>query len=147
MEYTNYQQGSVITLEGLKSFIRMTDDIHDAELEVILKQATTYVQEFLNKALVDCSVELLYEGGKEYRLMLSGFHNIQVVDMEGNEVPFTKRGHIILLEREQTVIIKYDCVVGGIIDRYAPFVYQVASATYDGQPNDIPAILKYYPVW
>lgn len=147
MEYTNYQQGENITVEGLKTFIRMTDDIHDAELGNILQQATIYIQEYLNKALVNCSVKQSHpHADNTFSLYLTNQSNIQVLDWEGNQLNYTQRGSTITIAEAEPVHITYDCTAEGMAKSYSTLIYQVASAIYDGQPSEITTILKHYPV-
>lgn len=147
MKYTKYQQGDNITLEGLKHHLRIVDDSNDAELAVLLKAATLYVQEYLDTALVSCSVlQEEPKAGTDFMMFLSDQSNIKVRDYKGNEVSFEQSGNCITLSQAASVRISYDCTPEEDVEPYALVVYQVAAANYDGQPEMIAKILKNYPV-
>lgn len=146
MKYTRYQQGNVITLEGLKSYLRIADNTQDAELAILLKSATLFVQEYFNVALVACSVlQEQPQAGKCFMLFLDNQFSIQVKDYNGVVVSFTRQGDYITLEESNAVKISYDCQPDEV-EQYAPIVYQIAAANHDGQPEMIKQILKNYPV-
>ena len=147
MKYTKYQQGESITLGGLKHHLRIVDDSNDAELVVLLKAATQYVQEYLDVALVSCSVlQDEPQADTDFMLFLSDQSNIRVRDYKGNEVGFEQSGNHIALSQAASVRISYDCTPADDVERYALVVYQVAAANYDGQPDEIAKILRNYPV-
>lgn len=147
MKYTKYQQGDNITLEGLKHHLRIVDDSNDAELAVLLKAATLYIQEYFDKALVSCSVlQDEPQADTDFLLFLSNQSNIRVKDYKGNEVGFEQRGNCITLSQATSVRISYDCTPEEDVEPYALVVYQIAAANYDGQPEEIAKILKNYPV-
>lgn len=147
MKYTKYQQGDNITLEGLKHHLRIVDDSNDAELAVLLKSATLYVQEYLDTALVSCSVlQEQPHAGTDFMLFLSDQSNIKLRDYKGNEVSFEQSGNCITLSEAASVRISYDCNPTTDVEHYAQAVYQVAAANYDGQPDMIAKVLKNYPV-
>lgn len=147
MKYTKYQQGDNITLEGLKHHLRIVDDSNDAELAVLLKSATLYVQEYFDRALVSCSV--LQEephADTNFMMFLSDQSNIKVRDYKGNEVSFEQSGNCITLSEAASVRISYDCNPQEDVTPFALVVYQIAAANYDGQPDMIAKVLKNYPV-
>lgn len=147
MKYTKYQQGSSITLEGLKYHLRIVDNTHDAELSVLLKSATLYVQEYFNTTLVECSVKQdCPVADSSFTIFLSNQTNILVKDSENNEVGFTREGNTLSLAEPKSVKIFYDCTPEEDVEGYSQIVYQVAGANYDGQPELIKTILKNYPV-
>ena len=147
MKYTKYQQGDNITLEGLKHHLRIVDNSNDAELAVLLKSATLYVQEYLDTALVSCSVlQEEPKAGTDFMLFLSDQSNIKVRDYKGNEVSFEQSGNCITLSEAASVRISYDCNPTTDVANYAQVVYQVAAAKYDGQPDMIAKVLRNYPV-
>lgn len=146
MKYTKYQQGADITLEGLKHYLRIADNVHDAELADELKSATIFVQEYFNVALVSCSVlQEQPNAGKCFLLLLSDQYNIQVEDYNGVVLPFTRQGDFIVLPETKAVRISYDCQPVDVA-QYAVIVYQIAAAYHDGQPEMVRQILKNYPV-
>lgn len=147
MKYTKYQQGDYITLEGLKHYLRIADNSHDAELVVLLKSATLYVQEYFDTALVECNVlQEQPRAGADFRIFLSNQSNIQVKDYDGNEVAFSRSGDFLTLAEVKAVKITYSCTPVEDIEQYAQVVYQIAGANYDGQPEMISKILYNYPV-
>lgn len=147
MKYTKYQQGGSITLGGLKEHLRIVDNSNDAELVVLLKAATLYVQEYLDKALVPCSVlQEQPQAGTDFMIFLSDQSNIRVRDYKGNEVNFEQSGNCITLSEAASVKISYDCTPEDDVEQYALLVYQVAAANYDGQPDMIAKVLRNYPV-
>lgn len=147
MKYTKYQQGGSITLEGLKTHLRIVDNSSDAELVVLLKAATLYVQEYLDKALVSCSVlQDQPQADTDFMMFLSDQTNIRVRDYKGNEVGFEQSGNCITLSEAASVRISYDCAPADDVEQYALLVYQVAAANYDGQPDMIAKVLQNYPV-
>ena len=147
MKVTKYQQGNDITLEGLKYHLRIVDNGQDAELEVLLKSATLFVQEYFNTSLVACSVmQEQPQADMLFTLLLDNQTNIQVKDYDNNAVGFTREGNTLSLAEAKAVKITYDCTPAADVHQYALVVYQIAAANYDGQPDMISKILKNYPV-
>lgn len=147
MKYTKYQQGESITLSGLKHHLRIADNSHDAELAVLLKSATLYVQEYFNIALVSCSVlQEQPQAGADFMIFLSNQTNVKVKDYNGNEVAFERAGNCLTLPEPASVRISYDCTPTEDLEHYSQAVYQIAAANYDGQPDMIAKVLRNYPV-
>lgn len=147
MKYTKYQQGEDITLEEMKYYLRIVDDTHDAELSVLLKSATLYVQEYFNVALVACSVvQEQPQADTSFKLFLSDRTNIQVKDWGNNAIDFSVVGDNLNIGESKAVKISYDCEPITDTKQYAPIVYQIAGANYDGQAEQIQKILNNYPV-
>jgi hypothetical protein len=147
MKFTKYQQGNSITLEGLKYHLRIADNTHDAELAVLLKSATIYIQAYLNTTLVECSVmQEQPVAGTDFTIYFTDQTNIQVKDYGNNAMDFTREGNHLSLAEPKAVRISYDCTPAADVEQYAQLVYQIAGANYDGQPDMIAKILKNYPV-
>lgn len=147
MKYTSYQQGDSISLNGLKHHLRIADNSQDADLEMLLKSATIYVQEYFNKALVACDVvQEQPRAGADFSIFLSNQTNIQVKDYDGKAVAFSRSGDFLTLAESAAVKISYSCEPEDNAEQYALIVYQVAAANYDGQPEMISKILSNYPV-
>lgn len=147
MKVTKYQQGNNITLEGLKYHLRIADNGHDQELEVLLKSATLFVQEYFNTTLVACSLmQEQPQADTLFTLLLDNQTNIAVKDYDNNAVGFTREGNALSLAEAKAVKITYDCTPSADVEHYALVVYQIAAANYDGQPEMISKILKNYPV-
>lgn len=150
MKYTNYQQGTSITIEGLKKHLRIPECEYtqDKELAILLKSATLYVQEYFNTALVECNVlQEQPQAGKDFKIFLSNQTNIQVKDYDGNAVAFERSGDFLTLPEVKAVKITYSCSPVDDVEYYAPIVYQIAGANYDGQPEAIKQILSNYPAY
>lgn len=147
MKVTKYQQGSSITLEGLKYHLRIVDNTHDAELIILLKSATLYVQAYFNTTLVECSLmQEQPQADTRFTILFDNQTNIQVKDYDNNAVGFTREGNTLSLVEAKAVKITYDCTPSTDVEQYANIVYQIAAANYDGQPDMIAKILKNYPV-
>jgi hypothetical protein len=142
-----YQQGEIITLEGLKYYLRIVDDTHDFELSALLRNATIYAQEYFNTSLVSCSVlQEQPQADTAYKLFLNNRSNIRVTDYNGTELAYEVVGDTLTISKAQPVLITYDCEPSGETDGYALIVYQIAGANYDGQPEQIANILRNHPV-
>ena len=147
MKVTKYQQGSSITLEGLKYHLRIVDNTHDAELIILLKSATLYVQAYFNTTLVESSwLQEQPQADTHFTILFDNQTNIQVKDYDNNAVGFTREGNTLFLAEPKAVKITYDCTPTTDVEQYALVVYQIAAANYDGQPDEIAKILKKYPV-
>lgn len=147
MLYNKYQQGDTITLAGLKNYLRIVDNTHDAELSVLLKNATIYAQEYLNTSLVECGViQEQPQADTTFKLFLNYRRNYRVTNYDGNELAFEVVGDTLTIAEAQPVKITYECVPYFNDERYAILVYQIAGAHYDGQPEQVANILKNYPV-
>lgn len=147
MKVTKYQQGSSITLEGLKYHLRIVDNTHDAELIILLKSATLYVQAYFNTTLVECSLmQEQPQADTHFTIFFDNQTNIQVKDYDNNAVGFTREGNTLSFAEAKAVKITYDCTPSTDVEQYANIVYQIAAANYDGQPDMIAKILKNYPV-
>lgn len=150
MKYTNYQQGTSITIEGLKKHLRIPESEYtqDKELAILLKSATLYVQEYFNTTLVECNVlQEQPQAGKDFMIFLGNQTNIQVKDYEGDALAFERSGDFLTLSEAKAVKITYSCAPVDDVEFYAPIVYQIAGANYDGQPEAIKEILSKYPVY
>lgn len=147
MTYQNFNQGDKINLDGLKYFLRVVDDAHDAEFSALLKSATIYVQEYLNICLAECSViQECSDSDNVIKIYLNNQTNIICKDYDGNIIEYSRSGNELTIYKAMPVILTYDCSPCGDVEIYANLVYQIVSALYDGQADLIPRILQNYPV-
>ena len=127
-------------LEQFKMYASVPDNSRDGMLQMILKRAMLIVQEYADKALLPCTIELTaYDvaAGDTIPLYQGGRTVTSVTDREGNDVDYTlDRGRIIVNQSASSVTVTYDNVVAvADADKLQPVCWELATAIYDGEES------------
>lgn len=125
-------------LEQFKMYASVPDNTRDGMLLKILKRAMLTVQEYADKALLPCVIELTaydVEPGEALRLYQGGREVVSVTDREGVDVDFTPdSGRVIINRRASSVTVTYtNEVVVADAERLQPVCWELATAIYDGE--------------
>ena len=135
-------------LEQFKKYASVPDCSTDAMLFQILKRSMLEVQEFSDRAVLPCTLELTaYDVlvGDELRLYQGGRIVTSIVDAEGESVDhYTKGGRVKVMQNAETLTITYSNLVDPTeVERLLPVCYELGTAIYDGEEADKQAsILK-----
>jgi hypothetical protein len=145
---TQSGQPTAAQLTAFKQYASVPDDAQDAMLEKLLKQAMLKVQEFSDRALLACTLELVISdiaAGERVKLYQGAAAVVSVEDEEGGNVDYILCPDGLYLRRacKAAKIIYTNSVKEPEADRLLPVVWQYATALYDGaEPQDQAAILK-----
>lgn len=145
---TQSAQPTAAQLTAFKQYASVPDDAQDTMLEKLLKQAMLKVQEYSDRALLACTLELVItdvSAGDRVNLYQGAAAVTSVVDEAGGNVDFIFCPDGLYLHRAcKAAKVTYTNTVNEHeADRLLPVVWQYATALYDGaEPKDQAAILK-----
>lgn len=145
---TQSGQPTAAQLTAFKQYASVPDDAQNAMLEKLLKQAMLKVQEFSDRALLACTLELVISdiaAGERVKLYQGAAAVTSVTDETGAAVEYELHPDgLYLLRACKAVKVTYTNTVNEHeADRLLPVVWQYATALYDGaEPQDQAAILK-----
>ena len=145
---TQSGQPTAAQLTAFKQYASVPDDAQDAVLEKLLKQAMLKVQEFSDRALLACTLELVISdiaAGERVKLYQGAAAVTSVTDETGAAVEYELHPDGLYLRRAcKAVKVTYTNTVNEHeADRLLPVVWQYATALYDGaEPQEQAAILK-----
>ena len=128
-------------LEQFKMYASVPDGSRDGMLLKILKRAMLTVQEYADKALLPCTLELTaydVEAGDPVRLYQGGRTVTSAKDREGNDVDYTlDAGRIIVNQSASSVTVTYTNEVSiPDAEKLMPVCWELATAIYDGEEAD-----------
>lgn len=135
-------------LTAFKQYASVAEDAQDTMLQKLLKQAMLKVQEFSDRALLACTLELVISdiaAGERVKLYQGASAVTSVKDEEGGNVDYTLCPDGLYLKRAcKAAKVTYTNTVNEHeADRLLPVVWQYATALYDGaEPQEQAAILK-----
>ena len=135
-------------LEQFKMYASVPDGSRDGILLKILKRAMLTVQEYADRALLPCVIELTaydVEPGESLPLYQGGKEVVSVKDRDGADVEHTvDSGRVIIGQRSSSVTVTYkNEVVLPEAEKLQPVCWELATAIYDGEDADVQAsILK-----
>lgn len=136
------EQPTAQQLEQFKAYASVPDCSRDGMLATILKRAMLQVQEYADKAILPCTIELTaydVEPGDVIPLYQGGRTISAALDAEGNAVDCTlESGRIIVGGYASSLTVIYSNeVTGPEAERLMPVCWELATAIYDGE--DAPA--------
>ena len=144
------QSGTPTTaqLTAFKQYASVPDDSQDVMLGALLKQAMLAVQEYSDRALLQCTLELVITdvpAGERVRLYQGATAVTSVTDETGAPVEFELLPDGLYLKRScHAIKVVYTNTVNeSEAAKLTPVVWQYGTALYDGaEPKDQMAILK-----
>lgn len=127
-------------LQELRRYAAVPDDSQDALLLDLLQCAALVVQEYADESFLPCTFRLDVHGhgGGRVRLYQDVSRVVSVTDGEGNAVPFSLSGRMLIPERStEDLSVVYDTMPeeGGVA-RLQTVVIRYATALYDGLGRD-----------
>ena len=131
-----------------KQYASVPDCSTDALLFGILKKAMLDVQEFSDKGVLPCTIELTAYNvrvGDEIQLYQGGKTVTSIVDEDGDSVYYAMTGSKVRVSQNAAVLtITYaNRVLPAEVGKMLPVCFELATAIYDGEESDKQAsILK-----
>lgn len=141
MRITETLESPILTLERLKAYANIVDHARDDELRAILTSATLRVAQYADVALVGCTIVDEADGGGEVQLWMPPVAEVAgVVDAAtGIDVKdyCTRIGDRLLLPDGAAYAITYRVEPDdATVEIYAPLVWQMAVAMWDGNTDE-----------
>lgn len=141
------QDSSILTLERLKAYANIVDGLHDDELRAVLRSAAMRVAQYADVALLECTIVDISAKG-EMQLWMPPVVSFTVMDEDGEDI--TSRcvlvGNILRMPYFGIKTVTY--TVGpeeATVEQYAPLVWQMAVAMYDGNTDEESKVYKRIP--
>jgi len=150
LRYTAIGTSTVITLTGLKSYMHISGNTYDTELTKVLNQAIIRVQEYSDVALLPCTIELEGEGQliKLYQHPISEITSVK--DLVGGwDVDYVSDYRKTMIEQidSEAVVITYTTTPATAeVDKYLNYVYEMASAMWDGNTEEQNKVYQRIPI-
>jgi hypothetical protein len=150
LRYTEIGINSIITLAGLKSYMHISSDEKDTELQEVLNQAIIRIQEYSDIALLPCTIELEGEGEiiKLYQHPVSEISSVKD-SVSGDDVPYVSNYKKTVIEQTdaEMVIITYTTLpTSAETGRLLNYVYEMASAMWDGNTEEQNKVYQRIPI-
>ena len=150
LRYTEIGINSIITLAGLKSYMHISSDEKDTELQEVLNQAIIRIQEYSDIALLPCTIELECEGEiiKLYQHPVSEISSVED-SVSGDDVPYVSNYKKTVIEQAdaEMVIITYTTLpTSAETGRLLNYVYEMASAMWDGNTEEQNKVYQRIPI-
>jgi hypothetical protein len=150
LRYTEIGINSIITLAGLKSYMHISSDEKDTELQEVLNQAIIRIQEYSDIALLPCTIELECEGEiiKLYQHPVSEISSVKD-SVSGDDVPYVSNYKKTVIEQAdaEMVIITYTTLpTSAETGRLLNYVYEMASAMWDGNTEEQNKVYQRIPI-
>lgn len=141
MRITETQESDILTLERLKAYANIVDCSRDDELRAVLASASLRVAQYADVALVGCTIVDDVTGGGEVQLWMPPVAEVSsVVDAAtGIDVAdyCTRIGNRLLLPDGAAYAITYRVEPDdATVEIYAPLVWQMAVAMWDGNTDE-----------
>ncbi len=138
-------------IEQFKMYASVPDSSRDGILQKILKRAMLTVQEYADRAVLPCTIELTaYDvvAGDSIHLYQGGRTVTSVKDREGGNVDYTlDAGRIIVNQSASSVTVTYENeVTCAEAEKLQPVCWELATAIYDVEeaPKQASIIRKIY---
>lgn len=150
LRYTEIGSNSDITLSGFKSYMHISGDEKDTELQEVLNQAIIRIQEYSDVALLPCTIELEEDGNiiKLYQHPVSEITSVK--DLVGGwDVAYVSDYRKTLIEQidSDAVIITYTTLPTSVeTGRLMNYVYEMASAMWDGNTEEQNKVYQRIPI-
>ena len=125
-------------LEQFKMYASVPDGSRDGMLLKILKRAMLTVQEYADKALLPCTLELTaydVEAGDPVRLYQGGTEVLSAENQDGESVEFTQEGNRLRIQSccKALVVVYRNSVNIPEAEALQPVCWELATAIYDGE--------------
>ena len=150
LRYTLIGINPEITLSGLKSYMHITTNNRDTELQEVLNQAIIRIQEYSDVALLPCTIELEEEGDviKLYQHPVSSITSVKDAE-SGDDVPYVSNYKKTVIEQTgaEIVIVTYTTLpTSAETGRLLNYVYEMASAMWDGNTEEQNKVYQRIPI-
>lgn len=150
LRYTLIGINPEITLSGLKSYMHISGDEKDTELQEVLNQAIIRIQEYSDVALLPCTIELEEEGNiiKLYQHPVSEISSVKDAS-SGDDVSYVSNYKKTVIEQEEAeiVVVAYTTLpTSAETARLLNYVYEMASAMWDGNTEEQNKVYQRIPI-
>jgi len=137
-------------LSGFKSYMHISGDEKDTELQEALNQAIIRIQEYSDVALLPCTIELEEEGDviKLYQHPVSSITSVKDAG-SGDDVSYVSNYKKTVIEQEEAeiVIVTYTTLpTSAETSRLLNYVYEMASAMWDGNTEEQNKVYQRIPI-
>lgn len=150
MQYLNILDSDILTVNNFKAYAKIVGTSEDELLASILKDAATRVQEYADTALLACTLKQ-QSVGTVIRLFQKPISAISsVVDLfTGENVSYVASADFSTLKIDsgKEVIVTYTTSpIDAQVERMSLFVYEMASAIYDGNTEEQNKVYQRIPI-
>jgi len=150
MRIKNIQPSPILTLDRLKAYANIVDPSRDDELRAVLVSAALRVAQYADVALLPCTVEDDVVGGGEMQLWMPPVVEVvSVIDQatgEGRAARCERIGDRLILPDEAAYAVTYRVEPDEpTVQEYAPLVWQMAVAMWDGNTDEESKVYKRIP--
>lgn len=149
MEYITIGSNAAITLADFKTYAKISGTADDAQLTKVLQNATLRVQEYADKALLPCTIEIDGEGEKAQLWQPVISTVVSVTDWATGENVIDRclaRSNTLFLPRKMHYTIRYTTSPqDSEVARLLPYVWEAAAAIWDGNTEEESAVYKRIP--
>lgn len=149
MRYIEIGENEAISLDGLKRYGNIVCTGKDAELRQVLQQAAIRVQEYADRALLPCTIEIDGEGDRAqlWQPLVSSIVSV-TNDGTGEDVlsSCTVYSDRVYLPAEMRYTIRYTTQpLYSDVQRLLSFVWQMAVAIWDGNTEEEAKVYQRIP--
>ena len=150
MRITNIQESTILTIDRLKAYANIVDPTRDDELRTVLRSAAQRIAQYADVALLECTITDEVDGGGEVQLWMPPVAEVtSVVDLAtGIEVKdcCTRIGDRLVFPDDAAYTVTYRVVPDeDTVQSYAPLVWQMAVAMWDGNTDEENKVYKRVP--
>ena len=149
MQYITIGTNNAITLADVKTYAKISNSADDTQLTKVLQNATLRVQEYADRALLPCTIEIDGEGetAQLWQPMINGVTS--VTDWATGDDVVSRclaRGTTLFLPRKMHYTIRYTTTpLESEVARLLPYVWEAAAALWDGNTEEELAVYKRIP--
>ena len=149
MRYIEIGSSDAITLAAFKAWANITDSSKDEQLADVLKQAAIRVQEYADRALYPCTIEVDGEGAQAQLWQPLVATVVSVTDWATDEGVLSRclvRGSTLLLPKAMHYTVRYTTQpLASEVSRLLGYVWEMASAMWDGNTDEETRVYKRIP--
>ena len=149
MRITNIQESSILTIDRLKAYANIVDPTRDDELRTVLRSAALRIAQYADVALLECTIIDEADGGEVQLWMPPVAEVTGVVDcVTGIDVKeyCTRIGDRLIFPDGAAYTVTYRVVPDAdTVQSYAPLVWQMAVAMWDGNTDEENKVYKRVP--
>lgn len=150
MQYINIAESNIITLNNFKTYAKIVGINEDELLLNILKDAATRIQEYSDTALLACTIKQ-QAIGTIIRLFQKPISAVtSVIDLFTGEnvdyIPSADFSTLKIYSGKEVIITYTTSPIDAQVERMALFVYEMASAIYDGNTEEQNKVYQRIPI-
>lgn len=149
MDYIEIGTNEAITLAAFKEYANITDSTKDTQLTEVLKDATMRVQEYADRALLPCTIEIDGEGESVQLWQPLVASVVSVKDWATGDDVLARciiRGNTLFLPRKMRVTVRYTTQpLTTEVSRLLGYVWEMAAAIWDGNTEEEMKVYKRIP--